>query len=245
VTWLVLCEPYDAAAMWAYRGLASRGLEPLELVDGGTAAALAGRCHEVDGYGNTRADLVLPDGRTIRGDDVIGVLNRVVSAVPSHVVRATRSDREYAAQEFTALFLSWLRALPCVVLNPATPLGLSGQWRYPAEWAVLAARAGFATPPYRRSSTEAVEESRRTVGGDAPAERTVFAVADEVVGAPDEGSAGRCRELARLAETPLLGISMSRRAEGWTFLAATPHPDLSAGGDPLLDALARALHVHR
>jgi hypothetical protein len=44
--------------------------------------------------------------------------------------------------------------------------------------------------------------------------------------------------LARLAGASLLGVEFG---PGWTFAAASPTPDLRAGGTPLLDLLASSL----
>jgi hypothetical protein len=49
--------------------------------------------------------------------------------------------------------------------------------------------------------------------------------------------------LAQLAETHLLGIELgfNASANAWMFAQATPLPDLTVGGEPLLDALAAEL----
>jgi hypothetical protein len=50
-----------------------------------------------------------------------------------------------------------------------------------------------------------------------------------------------CVRLAALADTPLLGIELARGRGGWSFVDASPWPDLTVGGEALLDALGAAL----
>ncbi|HEV7891109.1 MAG TPA: hypothetical protein VGP08_10735, partial [Pyrinomonadaceae bacterium] len=51
-----------------------------------------------------------------------------------------------------------------------------------------------------------------------------------------------CVRLSALVSMPLLGVEFGRGESGeWQFASATPLPDLSAGGEPLLDALAEEL----
>jgi hypothetical protein len=53
----------------------------------------------------------------------------------------------------------------------------------------------------------------------------------------------KCRRLAAICATPLLGIDLfSAPADAWTFAAATPMPDLQLGGEPLLQKLAQLFH---
>ena len=51
-----------------------------------------------------------------------------------------------------------------------------------------------------------------------------------------------CVRLAAISATPLLGVDfIVSPVTGWTFVGATPTPDLISGGVPLLEALADAL----
>jgi hypothetical protein len=55
-----------------------------------------------------------------------------------------------------------------------------------------------------------------------------------------------CCELARISQTPMLGVELaySQETNSWLFDGATPMPDLRLGGEPLLDVLAVKL-FHR
>ncbi|HEX2079627.1 MAG TPA: hypothetical protein VHG08_18010 [Longimicrobium sp.] len=232
--YLVLGSRADASARWAWRGLADRGLEPLEWID---AESLAGaRWEHRVGTDGTDVEITLADGRAVRAAGVRGVLNRL-AAVPGPDV-AHPEDREYARQELAAFHLSWLHALPAPMLGRPAPYGLCGAWRHASEWASLAAWAGLATPAHHVGS----DGPSPAPAGAGPA-RTVYVVAGEVAGrnVPAEVAEG-CRRLAEMADATLLGIGFTVDDGGaWTFAGATPLPDLVPGGDALLDAIARAL----
>jgi hypothetical protein len=239
--WLVLCDAADVAGIWAYRRLAERGLQPLELF---TAQVLATALRIQHRVGATHADVEIEtaDGRRLRTAEVDGTLNRLTWVPDRHLGLAADADRRYATQELSALFLSWLHALPGAVINRPSPGGLAGRWRHPSEWAVLAARCGLNPDPYHRSSDESPEEAaaRHVDGEMAP----VFVVSGRVLGGGSlpEGIRAGCRRLARVADTPLLGVQFAAVDEGpWRFIGASPTPDLRRGGDAVVDALLRAL----
>jgi hypothetical protein len=229
--WLVLCDRTDHAALWAHRGLAARGLEPLELV---TADALAYALRWEHRVGAAGASVVveLGDGRRIDGAGVRGVLNRLVAVPDGHLALAREADRDYARQELHAFFVSWLASLPGRVVNRPTPQGLCGSWRHRSEWLALAASAGVPIAPFRMNGD--VPD-----GGFVPAARTVVVVAGEAVGGglPAAVRSG-CVRLARLAGAGVLGVELA--ADG-RVAGATPLPDLRLGGELALDLLAEAL----
>ena len=229
--WLVLCDRTDHAALWAARGLAARGLVPLELVTA-DALAYALRWEHRVGAGGASIAIDLADGRRIEGERVRGVLNRLVSVPSAHLRHAAAADADYAAHELAAFFLSWLAALPCRVLNAPTAQGLCGRWRHRSEWLALAAAAGLPIASFR-------------VDGAAPdsgtwnAARAVLVVEGEAVadGAPAALCRG-CVRLAALADARVLGVDFD---DAWRVEGATPLPDLRTGGERGLDLLAAAL----
>ena len=213
--WLLFCDRSDRSALWAYGRLRARGL-PLELVTTDMLGYALGWEHRLSSADVT-IRIELADGRTIEGEDR-GVLNRVAAVPAGLAAGAAAADREYALQELHAFWLSWLNGLRCPVLNRPTPLGLDGPWLDRTEWLVLAERAGLVTAPYLSSSGA----DNQFVG------RYVLVVERVMVGvAPPEVVAG-CRGLAALAGTALLGVEFSSDG-AWTFVNATPHPDLSLG----------------
>lgn len=239
--WLVLCPSTDVAALWAYEGLKSRGLTPLELVCAEELACSLHWEHQVSSSG-IHVTITLADGRTITHHAVRGVLNRLVSLPQEHLALGESSDRDYAGQELTAFYMSWLYAMPRPMLNLPTAQGLCGAWRHISEWIWLAGKAGLPTRPYRQSSFDKSkeEQARGNLTSAQVPTKTVIVVNGHIAGvSPPEHILEGCRRLAELSGTGLLGIEFT--ADGtspWLFSGATPLPNLRLGGDRLLDLMA-------
>jgi hypothetical protein len=152
------------------------------------------------------------------------------------------SDRQYVIQELNAFFLSWLDGLPPPVLNQPTPQGLSGHFRDVSEWICLASKAGLPTLSYRQSSRDPVPDAsvRTEIFPAGTPIHNVIVVDGHITGVPAPAYIQNgCRRLADLSKTKLLGIEFCAGAESpWTFAGATTIPDLTLGGEALLDALA-------
>lgn len=246
--WMVLCSKADVAALWAYQGLKRRGLSPLVLV---TAEVLANSLRWEHRVGPRGADIEIElyDGRRISKRETRGTLNRLQGVPYEQALQIRESDRMYAAQEFTAFFMSWLNALPSPILNRPTVQGLSGQWRHISEWICLASKAGLPVPGYCMTSREPADEIHnlgRLVHAGAPV-ITVIVVAGRAICAHAPAHILQASaEVAKLAETELLGLEFIVDSQGsWIFAGATPAPDLRSGGEELLDALFCALKEGR
>jgi hypothetical protein len=237
--WLVLCTATDIAALTVARGLVTRGLQPLEIISAEELACNLRFEHRLT-TGACSVHITLADGRVINSAAVRGTLNRLHAIPYAHLRTANATDRQYAEQELFALYLSWLNALPGVMLNRPSPQGLCGDWRHPAEWAWLANRSGLATARYQQSEahnpvTFYPIETRTT--------RTLIVVNGACYGAEaPQRVADGCSRLAELSETPLLGCDFSLSPSGdWIFSNASPLPDLRKGGASLQTAIADAL----
>ncbi|SRR5260221_5034669 len=214
-------------------------MEPVELV---TSDDLAhARWVQRVGDGGERADVALRDGRVLRSDSVRGTLNRLIYPPAGDLLLIQPSDRSYVFSELMAIFTSWLVTLAGPVLNPPSPECLCGRVRSLAEWFWLAGRVGLSTPRTRVSSVDpSAQPSLYVRMPDSPGDlTTLLVVGDSIVG-PEAPAmiADGCRRLAALARTPLLGLEFSRT---WNLAGVTALPDLSLGGDALLDALAASL----
>jgi hypothetical protein len=238
--WLMICSENDSSALWAFQGLQARGLRPFHLVTSEMLTQNAKWEHTV-GVGGAQINITLADGRVINNRQLRGVVNRMTHVPLEHLAGA--SDYDYAVQEYTALFMSWLNALPDPIFNRVDTQGLSGAWRHASEWVWLATQAGLPTPEYQQTSHDQIDEGvelRRLVPETA---KTMMAIAvrDRVFGPtlPTTFRKG-CAELARISKTPLLGIEFAVKpgTNSLVFAGATPMPDLRLGGEPLLDALA-------
>jgi hypothetical protein len=235
---LVLCDEADASGLWAADALRKRHLSPTTLT-GIDLASVRGWRHTIGAAGS---DVVLRfDGGTLRGRDVRGVLNRLVFLPRAWLDRIGGPDRDYAIQEMTAFYLSWLHALPGPKLNPPTPQGLCGNARHSSVWIALAARAGLPVRPFRQSSDDdPVAFWQMPLD---PRASTVFVVGAQVIGSDALVSPHRpaCLRLAEAAGCPLLGINFAPDAGGdWQVVSASVIPDLTQGGEALADALAAA-----
>ncbi|MCA9929010.1 MAG: hypothetical protein KC419_11050 [Anaerolineales bacterium] len=242
--WLILSTPDDVSAQWAYRGLRARGLSPLEWVTHDQLAYAPCWEHRLDEHG-VQVAIELANGRFLHSQAIKGVLNRLLTVPTEQFVLAGPDERHYAAQEMTAFYASWLYALPGPVLNPPTPAGLSGRWRHISEWIWLAAQAGLPTPHFRQASNQPRNQMHMQGRLTAPGTptQTVIVVGSHVIGESITSTLKQsCRQLAVLAQTPLLGIDFVKDQQGhWLFAGATPLPDLVQGGEATLDALAVAL----
>ena len=237
--WLVLCSAEDRSALWAAGRLRARGLTPIVVLTPELLTYTFRWHHRIGNGGPPATEFTLADGRRISSDAIRGVLNRI-SALPAHVAESLApADRTYAIQEWTALHVSWLTALPAPVINLPGLQGLCGAWRHPSEWLWLAGQAGLETPPYRMS-TNAVPAVRPETTAVV---RTVLVLDGQCIEADvPAGVVDACGRLGVLSETKLIGVDLDARTG--RFLHASPQPDLACGGEAIITAIADALGGH-
>jgi hypothetical protein len=241
--WLILCSSSDPSGLWVYEGLKQLGVAPLELVLTEWLAYGSRWEHRLDGNG-THLKIVLADGRVLCSSRIRGAINRLLVPSPGLVQRAVAADKEYAQAELQAFYLSWLKGLPGVVINRPSAVGLCGSWYHPSEWACRASRAGLPVPTYRQSGHDAPEQCYRSPDREGAATLNVITFRGEIFGGQvPESTVNACSKLAEQAGTEMLGVELYAAEDGeWTFANATPYPDLSLGGRPLLQNLAQALN---
>jgi hypothetical protein len=239
--WLILCSASDIPALWAAEALSSHNSRVEVVTQEELGLALRWEHWVTSDDAGFRVELA--DGREIDSREVDATLNRVTAAATAHLEQAEPVDREYGLQEFSALFLSVLESLPDPVLNRPTAQGLSGAWRHASEWTWLASQAGLRTLPYTMTPDPDGSDLQPMGAGLRPAApvRTAFVVGGEVVGIEDGGLHEGCLSLARSVGAGLLGVDFLLDEQGSAlFVAATPSPNLTLGGDPLIAAIARA-----
>jgi hypothetical protein len=239
--YLVLCSSMDIPAQWAHQGLLAHGLDARLL----TAEMLESATqweHHLDSRTNS-ISFVLSDGQAISGQEIDGVLNRLMAPSQNLARRAVPEDRDYALQETTAFYLSWLNSLSCPLLNQPTPQGLAGRWLHLSELTLFAHQAGLTTLAYRQTGGDAPEAGYQPSPSPSLNKTQVILLDGEVFGVavPSAVSDG-CRSLARLLQTRLLSVDFhSTPQDAWTFAFANPVPDLQIGGPRLVECLARTL----
>ncbi|MBV9252531.1 MAG: hypothetical protein JO227_25230 [Acetobacteraceae bacterium] len=238
--YLVLCSSFDAPALWAHEGLRAAGLADVELLTGERFAVTTAWEHRL-GRSGVRTSFTLPDGRTVQDDEIGGVLNRLVTPPEPLLASACADDRDYALQELTSLYLSWLHALSCPVINRPAPMGLAGRWRHASEWLMLAREVGLPAQSYRQSGDSPPDDGYGSLAPVGTAVTPIIVFDGEVFGACLPASTHKaCVAFARAAETALLGIDLFTNATGqMSFGHANPIPNLMIGGEPLLDRLVQ------
>jgi len=234
----------DPSALWAYEGLKIHGLDPLEIVSSEMLSCSLHWEHRL-GSDGVSIKIRLADGRIINDFNVKGVLNRLSFVHSDHLYLVNGQDQNYAIQELNGLFLSWLNALPCPVLNRPSPYGLAGQWRHESEWFLLASKAGLSTPYYKQTSNP---DQSKIIGSyeeriSSLSTTSVFVADGHVIGQDMPSNIAKgCQVLAELSKTALLGIEFDAKStSNWVFISATPSPDLRTGGHTLLGTLAALL----
>lgn len=235
----VLCDAWDAAACWAAEQLHRAGHDVCVATAAQLEAAVRIR-HRIGRTGQATVDIQLADGRCLSDADGAGILNRLCAVPIDRLQAVAGPDRDYALQEMHALFLSWLHALPGKMLNRPTPQGLGGNWRHPSAWMLMAGQAGLETPPYRQSDRSDPQADWPPAQGADRA--TIHCVDGRLATTADLPPAlgQACLRLAGLAGDGLIGIDLQRCEGRWRFHGASPRPDLSLGGQPLVDALSEA-----
>jgi hypothetical protein len=240
--WLLLCEHNDLPALWAHPGLQARQVEPLEIVTSELLAYSLRWEHRLVRE-TVRTEIALADGRTIRSDEVRGSINRLQRVAAGHLAGAAEADRVYAHQELSALVLSVLYSLPGPMLNRPVGQSLSGPWLHQSEWTYRAVEAGLPVGTYARVSDQGEAEDGLATPSPAglPIE-TIIVVGDGVIGRRAPTAIVDCsRHLAERTGASLLGVQFTVADGEWSFAGASPYPDLTIGGKPLLDMLAAAL----
>jgi len=241
---LVLHEAYDLSASWLADRLRARGRAVCDLPAAMLGAA-ALRWHHRLGVAGVDFTLAHPDGTGVSPRSYGGTVNRLHYLPLALLARIGGADEDYARNELYALFLSWMNALPRPLLNAPTPQGLAGNWRHPSAWTALAHAAGLRVVPWRQNA--ASDPERGWAIPDQPGEVTVIIVGDRLVpptaqtriSIPAEVEMA-CIALAHDAGAGILGVRLvpdPAIAAGWRFVGANLLPDLSAGGEALVDAV--------
>jgi len=235
--WLLLHELDDASAEPLRRCLApaarAQGGELLSL----PAPALLQARHwslRMDSTGRAQTALQLGPHR-IEGHRLRAVLNRLGPPQLS----GAHPEAAYQQQEWQAVLAFWLASLPCPVLNPAHPTGLSGPQASPSWWRLQASRAGLPTWPETTPLPPGREQHRLLVLGshclpDVQARAAMEPALRYWTSALPGFAAG--------LGLPLLEVWLCRAGAGhWVLERADPRPALCQLDAPLQAALLACL----
>jgi hypothetical protein len=181
---------------------------------------------------------VVASGNCLAGEDIRGVLTRLLCVTEQSLSWIAPVDRAYVAAEMNALLLAWLSELPCRVLNRATPGCLAGPFWRQERWVSTAARLGIPVRPFRRGAHPLSDQSARP----SPKTGTVTVVGTRCVGDVAAQLGAQARALARVAGADLLTVRFDDNVDGARFLDARVWPDTICPelADALLDYLTGA-----
>lgn len=215
--------------------------------------------HKLNGV---KADttLTLRDGTQLRSDQIGIVFNRLQYVDMSQFALSEAADREYALMEMYALILSWLKALPCPIVNPLSSQNLAGPIHSSLAWQQLAGKADLPTARVRLTSSL----RRYSVSGlipypvgpatigNVPAwlsepigelRASAFVAGEQVLGDVPEQLMPGCAKLAALSGFEVLLIYFASQGTngGWKFNGIDPCPAVTPG--PAIDAVVRLLEA--
>ena len=167
-------------------------------------------------------------GRVYREVQLAGVITRLASVTPADLPHIDLSDRVYVAQEIQAFLVSWLHALPCLVLNRPTPTCLAGEWWSPQTWIHRACRLGI---PVARSEWCVARDLRMKARHPVTEERSTAAgitvVGSRIIGRAAPRVVQYARRLAQAAGLDCLTIQFSSCDDDARFLGVSLWPNLA------------------
>jgi hypothetical protein len=233
---VILASRWDStanamAASWAHRSAGV--LTPQDLCAAGWVQHLGAA-----GSDPIPPNMAVVQRRVIAQQEITGVLTRLPCVTDGEIVEIAAHDRVYAAAEMTSFLMFWLSQLQCPVLNPPTPMCLSGPYWRAEQWTHIAARAGIPVQATCRDTHPAW----RPDPSSAPL-TSVTVVGRRIFGEADSDLLDNTRHLAELANVPLLTVRFSGAERGAAFVGADTFPPLDDGD--LRDAVLDYLCGHR
>ena len=158
-------------------------------------------------------------GRTVRPDQISGILTLRPGIFAPELRAIHASDREYVATELNAFLLEWLMAQSCPVLNRPSLSCLAGpNWRV-EQWINAAAQLGVPVRTHRRH----VGNDLETHENDQAIE--LISVGERCFGCDDDRLQSWSRRLGEASATDLLCTRFS--LSGGELLSAHPWPRLT------------------
>ena len=233
---LMLVEPEDTLALRVFAELSSE--IDVQIVTSAEISVSNRFVHRV-GSEATRTQLSLFDGLDIEVSNIGVVWNRMSSVHVPQFASSASADREYAAAEFYALWLSWIAGCSCRVVGRPTARGLSFPSLGRIEWLARARALGlkavglhistnarwFGTRGWQASLATGESLSPSLLGrnaavfeeGDQNDQCSVVVVGPTVVGSPCASVDRALLELSRANNCPLLEATFVRAevSEPW------------------------------
>ncbi|OBC13729.1 hypothetical protein A5784_30945 [Mycobacterium sp. 852013-50091_SCH5140682] len=155
---VIVADPGDTGAAAVASAIAAHHADLRVSVVSPASLSGAAWTHAVDRGGTATTNIALPGGRRIDSTDLAAVLVRSEAVPVPRFAKSSAADRNYAAAEFRALMVSWLRSLGRRVINGVDGMGLTGPSWSPQRWLVEAGRAGLRVADSDRSSCARIVE---------------------------------------------------------------------------------------
>lgn len=230
---LILCHLQDVDAVWLCQRLQQTDPDLPVLIVSMDELLFAREVRHTLGREGNDFSITLQNGRRIEKNDVSIVINRLYHLDPVVWKQTDPRQYQYVSQEINALYLSLLSTLGAARLyNPPTPVSLGGQHLTPAEWQLLALRAGLPIPP-----NWPPPEDNQSAGPAIPDAR-VLVLDGQLVGKVPLGiPAEACLALASKSGTNLLELHFLRQDSTHVFVGATVFPTFHYYGDELVHLL--------
>lgn len=227
---LIICHYDDVACHWLYAQLKAINY-PVVIVSAEMLPFLRKWEQHIAGD-NHSVIMELYDKTFFDNNNIDLVINRVQYIPVEHWRSAGIAEKEYAAQEMSAFYTSWLYGLGARIYNPPKGLGLSGIYYSQTEWMVLALKAGFDINAQILSSSFTAGKS--DINHDANLPLYSALIFDEAIftqyNYPDILRAPAL-QLRQLAELPLFEYRFQVSEKGKViFISANSFPDFSAYG---------------
>jgi len=217
---IIFCHPFDKDAIWLYLELKKSKIA-VELL---TPEQVLMSRHWTQALDNSSEDfsLSLHNGLTLKGGQINFFFNRTQIVDAPIWRQAAEREREYVRSEMTALLMSWLYQVQqqCLMINPPVGHSLCGAAWSNAQWTKAAFDAGFTEASAADHSQSMDTDKVLVVGGKA------------ITKLRSRKLVQRCIDLARIAKSPLLEISVENN--GNTFIGATALPTFRNHGRKFL-----------
>ncbi|NSL86793.1 hypothetical protein ECE50_008125 [Chitinophaga sp. Mgbs1] len=221
---LFLCHHYDASALYVYNRFRRWGLTSLYII---TPEELltARKWQHLVATDKVSTAVTLQNGLHIDFYEVNRIFNRLQLLEHPFWKKAPLQENEFAHQELTSFYLSWLYSLNSKVFNRPSAMGLSGNYLTPLQWKDIALKTGMAVSP-----------DMPDMQTPTPYQRQLIVFQQKVYGPFISKQINTaCIQLAQQTGHELLSFSFRQDENGkWLFHNASSFPDLTTGGDALL-----------
>jgi hypothetical protein len=261
---LILCNQNDAIATALYKKLSNLG-DSIYLVTAEELVFAPSWHHELNEKGKGSTRIKLQNGKVIDSKKLKSVWNRIRFFPMPHF--KNENDQSYAQNEMFALYISFLKSINSLLINPLETIDLAIEEENLLFQKMMALNAGlpvldhhFSSSPkwsnsknlipvalYKRSLSSFQKKSPYLVWQNQPVLfveaateiKSVWVVGKEIFGNEVVGHEAALKKLSRSLKKMFLEISFAKTAEGYKLSFINSFPLMAP--DPIIDTLASLL----